>query len=99
MPYKVGKYPGVKEQMRTLAVRASLGGIRQAYLDALQTMADRLQHSPLAWGDPLYRLPHQSGLVCQAPVGPILVRYSVHEASQVVLIISIEPLFEWPIRP
>jgi hypothetical protein len=62
-------------------------------------MARRLQDDPLEWGDPLYQAPHQSGIVCQALVGPLVVRYSVHESKSIVLIISIEPLFEWHIRP
>jgi hypothetical protein len=98
MPFKVGKYPGVAEKMRALADYASLGGIRQSYLDALKTMVERLENDPLQWGDPLYRAPHQSGIVCRACVGPITLLYSVHESVRVVLIIDLKPLFEWPIR-
>ena len=99
MPYKVGAYAGVKEQMRTLADLASLAGIRHSYLDALKQMARHLQDDPLAWGDPVYRSPQQGGIVYHALVGPIVVHYAVHESKKAVLIIRIEPLFEWPVRP
>jgi hypothetical protein len=99
MPYKVGKYPGVAEKMRTLADLASLAGLRQSYLDALRKMADHLENDPLEWGDPVYRVPHQSGVVCHALVEPVVVHYSVHESTKIVLIIDIKPMFEWPIRP
>lgn len=99
MPYKVGKYKGVKEQMEMLANRASLAGFRQSYFDALYSMVQHLQDGPLEWGDPLYRKPDQDGIVCRAFVGPIVVHYSVHESVGVVLIMRVEPLFEWPIRP
>jgi hypothetical protein len=99
MPYRVGLYKGVKEQLKTLAILASLAGFRQAYFDALHMMAQRLQEDPIEWGDPLYRKPQQNGVVCRASVGPIIVHYSVHESVNVVLIMRIEPLFEWPIRP
>ncbi len=99
MPYKVGHYRGVKEQLATLADFASLAGLRQAYFEALKAMAQHLQHGPLEWGDPLYRKPQQDGVVCRASVGPILVHYSVHESISAVLIMNVEPLFDWPIRP
>jgi hypothetical protein len=99
VPYKVGNYDGVKEQIRTLLDLATIAGIRESYLEALAKMAERLQNEPLAWGDPVYRKPNPVGLVCQGIVGPIIVRYSVHEPEHAVLIISIEPLFEWPVRP
>ena len=99
MPFKVGKVAGVGAKMRTLADRASLGGIRQAYLDALEQMLSRLENAPLQWGDPVYRLPHQGGVVFHATVSPIRVLYSVHEPESIVLIIDVNPLFHWPIRP
>jgi hypothetical protein len=62
MAYKVGKFSGVGEQMRALADRAKLAGIRQRYLEALQEMLDRLQLDPLGFGDPLYRTKHRAAL-------------------------------------
>jgi hypothetical protein len=38
MPFKVSKYAGVAEKMRSLADLAALAGMRQSYLDALTTM-------------------------------------------------------------
>ncbi len=99
MPYKVGKYPGVAAKMRTLADLASLAGMRQSYLEVLKLMAERLESDPMGWGDPLYRVPHQSGIVHHAIAWPIQVRYSVHEAVAVVLIMDIDPVFDWPLRP
>lgn len=99
MPYKVGNAAGVGARMHLLAQRASLAGIRQAYLDALTMMLQRLSSDPLVFGDPLYRMPHQGGIVCHAVVGPILVHYSVHEAENSVIVGDIKPLYEWPIRP
>jgi hypothetical protein len=73
--------------------------MRAAYLNALTTMYDHLRTDPLGWGDPLYRLHHQGGIVCHAHVGPIAVHYSVHEPENTVLIVDIRPLFEWPVLP
>lgn len=47
MAYKIGKFPGVAEKMRNLSDLASFAGIRQSYLEALRTMADRLENDPL----------------------------------------------------
>jgi hypothetical protein len=99
MPYKVAHYPGVAEKMRALADLASLAGIRRHYLDALRTMARRLQDDPLGWGDPLYRTHIQGGIVCSGLIDPIVVRFVVHEPEKVVLVIDIKPLFQWLIRP
>jgi hypothetical protein len=99
VPYKVGKYGGVEEQMQMLLDRASLGGIRAYYTGALLEMARHLKNDPLEWGDPLYRKPALGGIVCHAVVSPIIVHYSVHEPAHTILIIEIKPLFEWPIRP
>jgi hypothetical protein len=99
MHYKVGTAAGVKERMQALADLASLAGLRQSYLDALTTMRQRLGNDPLAWGDPLYNKPPVGGIVCRAVVDPIIVHYSVHESSNSVIILRIDPLLEWPIRP
>ena len=99
MNFKVGKYAGVGEKMRTLANLAVLAGIRQIYLNALMRMYRSLEHDPLGCGDPLYRLQVEGGMVCHAVFDPIIVRYSVHEPENAVLIMDIAPLFEWPIRP
>jgi hypothetical protein len=61
-------------------------------------MARRLRIDPLEWGDPLYRKSELGGTLCRALIYPIAVHYSVHEPAHVVLIMDIEPLFEWPIR-
>jgi hypothetical protein len=98
MAYQVGRYPGVAEKLQSLAKLATLAGIRKSYVDALRTMLVRLENDPLEWGDPLYRVPHQSGIVCHSLVWPIMVRYSVHESANVVLIIDVSPCFDWPIR-
>jgi hypothetical protein len=99
MAYKVGKFSGVGEQMRALADRAKLVGIRQRYLEALQEMLERLQLDPLDFGDPLYRTKHEGGVVCHAMIDPIIVHFAVFEVDQTVLIIDIQPAFDWPIRP
>ena len=88
-----------KQGVRPIADLAMLAGMRQRYLDALQTMLKHLRDEPLQWGDPLYRTKHEGGIVCHACIGPILVRYVAYEAEQMALIIDIKPLFEWPIRP
>jgi hypothetical protein len=99
MPYKVGRFAGVPKQMRALADYAALAGIRQAYLDALKRMLAHLEQDPLAWGDPLYRIKHKSGVVCHVCMEPIAVRYVVFEEEQSVLIIDIRPVVEWRVRP
>ena len=99
MPFKVGTAAGVKEQMQTLADLASFAGFRQRYRDALTTMRRRLENDPLEWGDPLFRKPQVGGVVCRAVVDPIVIHYSVHESNKSVIIIRVDSLFEWPIRP
>ena len=49
MPFKVGKYEEVDQQMRTLFDLAILAGIRESYVEALAEMNRRLQDDPLGW--------------------------------------------------
>ena len=99
VPYKVGNYDGVEQQMQLLLDLASLAGIRASYLESLADMARHLKTDPLEWGDPVFRKPDLGGIVCRALVSPVVVHYSVHEPAHAVLIIEIKPLFEWPTRP
>src|SRR5262249_49385858 len=99
VPYKVGKYDGVTKQIRTLFDLATLAGIRESYLAALAKMIEHLENEPLEWGDPLYRKTNPVGLVFAGLWGRSPVPSPVHEPQHAVLIISIEPLFEWPVRP
>lgn len=98
MPYQVGKAAGIGERMRALADLASRAGIRQAYLDALTRMLERLQRDPRDWGDPLYHAKHEDGMF-HAHTNPIRVRYVVYEIEKKVMIIDIQPLFNWSVRP
>lgn len=79
MPYQVGTFAGGEKKMRALRDLADLAGFRQAYLDALDCMIERLQDDPKSLGDPLHRTKLGGGMVFHALTAPIGVRYAVYD--------------------
>jgi hypothetical protein len=92
MSFKVAQYPGVAEQIQALAEEATLAGIKQIYLDALRQMVRHLESNPLGWGDPEYRTNLEGGVVCHAIIDPLIVRFVVFEAQNVVFVREIRRL-------
>jgi hypothetical protein len=72
----------LKQQHR----EAAGAGKGKRFLTSLRHILERLRQDPLAFGDPLYRLPALKLLVCQAAVLPIVVDFAVHEERPLVFI-------------
>jgi hypothetical protein len=92
MPYHIGHFAGIKAKIQRLAEQAQERGIRKAYLDALTEITTNLRTRPLEWGDPEYNTNKEGGVVCHGIVHPVLVRFSVHEPEQTVLIFDVQLL-------
>jgi hypothetical protein len=97
MTYKVDRIPAVNQEMRALAQRAKARRIHDSYGDALRQMLARLQDDPLEWGDPENNTQHPGGITCHGIVWPVLVRFNVYQAEQIVMIIDITPLPKTPL--
>src|SRR5437764_7570671 len=97
MTFKVDRMAPVSQQLRELAKRAKARRIREAYLDALDTMMMNLTNRPLEWGDPHYHTKLPGGLVCQGLAWPLCVRFAIYEALQVVIILDISPFPKSPL--
>jgi hypothetical protein len=75
-----------RERLREMHRREAEAGRGQQLVSAFRQIVRRLQHEPLVFGDPLYRLPALRTLVCQGTVYPLIVDYAVHEDHPLVFI-------------
>ena len=82
-----------KDQLREMHHREADAGRGQQLVSAFRQIVRRLQHEPLAFGDPLYRLPALRTVVCQGTVYPLIVDYAVHEDHPLVFTSRIPPPF------
>jgi hypothetical protein len=90
--YRVDRVRRVVDQIRELGDRAATLGISENYLSALRAILERLQTSPLDWGDPEWRTKRKGGYVCHGILPPLVVHYVVFEPERVVCILNIKPL-------
>jgi len=84
--YRVVRSEKVRNQLRQWAETANEMGLIDQYIDALKVIEEKLQKEPLAWGDPLYRLPHLGLLLCRGIHWIFLVEYGVDESKRLVVI-------------
>lgn len=91
MPYRVGRNSSVNTAITSLATQAKRLGFSSLYEDALLKIHEQLTNQPLEWGDPEYRMVSVNGVVCHAVHQPLLVRFAVFEALQIVQILEIKP--------
>ena len=85
-PYRVARMPQVVKQMRNLAKKAALLGIKAELIAAFESLDEQLQSSPLALGNPVHRTKKQGGVVCVGVIEPISVW------TPVVTNVSTDPL-------
>jgi hypothetical protein len=90
--YKVEQIGPVKEQVRTLAARATVAGIYREYAQAMHLIVKELQTRPLEWGDPEWQTHKAGGMVCHGTVDPLFVRYVVYEQERYVCILKVMPM-------
>jgi hypothetical protein len=84
--YEVRLSQQTKAALKQHHRRAAQAGKGQHFLASLRHIIERLRQDPLAFGEPLYRLPALKLLVCQAAVLPIIVDFAVHEERPLVFI-------------
>ena len=82
-----------KTKLKQLHQQALQRGKGQQFLDALRQIVQQLRDNPLAFGEPLYRLPLLQLSVRQAMIAPLVVDYAVHEIQALVFISGFKLLF------
>jgi hypothetical protein len=90
-PYRIDYRREVKQQLRELARRATVAGIRDQYLEVLNETVDRLSRTPHELGDPRHNLKHEGGVAYYALRPPVLVFYVTFEVERLVVILDVKP--------
>ena len=93
MAYTIGRFAGIDARIQELADQAKKLGIGKPYKDAWRQILSNLQTRPMEWGDPEYNTKKPGGVVCHGIIEPVLVRFSVFESEQMVLIFDVQLLF------
>src|SRR2546422_510958 len=96
--YKVEHIGPVKEQIRTLAARATAAGTGREYLEAIRRIFAELGTRPIEWGDPEWPTRKEGGLVYHGIAKPLIVKYVVYEAERYVCILNIKALPHSPLE-
>ena len=79
--------PGrVRDQLRQMARSAAEMGQGYKVTDVVARILSRLQHSPLEFGEPLYRLRKMRMEVRRGAINPVYVEYGVHDDAPLVVI-------------
>jgi hypothetical protein len=91
-PYRVAYPQPILQQVRDWT-RGGLGSrFRVQSALAMRIIERTLAAEPLAWGDPLYHLPHLNLLVFEVVCFPFLVKYGVSEEHRLVVVQALRPL-------
>jgi hypothetical protein len=85
-PYEVRLSEHDRALLRQRHLEAVQAGKGKQFLSALRQIVERLRKDPLAFGEPLYRLPALKLVVRQGVVLPLAVDYAVHEDRPLVFI-------------
>lgn len=83
-PYTVSYSQRVRDELRDLLLRAKAAGVGKEYLQAAKDMDARLKTYP-QFGEPIIDL-HDSGKIWVGVVGPLVVRYAIHEERRLVMV-------------
>jgi hypothetical protein len=97
--YRVVRSEKVRDQLRQWAETAKQTGLIGRYIEALRIIEEKLESAPLAWGDPLYRLPHLNLLLCRGIYWIFLVEYGVDESKRLVVIKEYKLVPGHPLEP
>jgi hypothetical protein len=84
----------IARSLKQIQRRAKREGRGQQVLEAIRRIRRRLTNDPMAFGEPLYRLPAMRLQVRHVAVGPLLVYFGVHEDRPVVFIKAVNLLPE-----
>jgi len=95
--YKVEQIGPVKEQVRTLAARATAAGVYREFRQAMHLIFKELETRPLKWGDPEWNTRKVGGTVRRGIMRPLIVQYAVYERERYVCILKINPLPHSPL--
>jgi hypothetical protein len=75
--------------IRTLGAKARTHGLSTLFTDSLRKMYEGLRADPQSWGDPVYRLPALSLIVCHGARGMLHARYAVDETRHLVYVLEV----------
>lgn len=85
-PYRVHMSAETRTRIRQLYARAVQNRWGADFVAALRRIVDRLRYDPIAFGEPMFRLPALKLVVYQAASLPLAVIYAVHEQQPLVFI-------------
>jgi hypothetical protein len=91
-PFHVGFSETIAQTIRDLQRQASKEGRGQDFLAALRQAVDRLQSSPRALGEPLYRLPALRMQIRCGVLGPLSIDFGVCDDRRLVFIMAVKLL-------
>jgi hypothetical protein len=91
-PFQVGFSEAIALTIRHLQRQASKEGRGKDFLAALRNAVDRLQTSPRAFGEPLYRLPALRMQVRCGALGPLSIDFGVCDDRPLVFIMAVKLL-------
>jgi hypothetical protein len=87
--YRVVYPEVVRQQVR--AMRASIQGpaARRRFTQALRAIHQRLRNDPLVFGEHRNHLAHAQVALRVGGVGPLVVRYAVHDVQPLVFVLNV----------
>ena len=91
-PYELGESTQAVKDLKELRARAIERGMKREFLAALLTIAEKLQHDPIAWGDPEYELIKEGGRMFHVACNPLYIQYAVYELEKAVFLIRVTPM-------
>lgn len=95
--YVVDRLAEVTQQIQRFVTRAKELGMGHEVLNAFVAILDKLETTPLEWGDPEYATKTHGGMVMHGVFFPFIVRYVAFERDRVVCILRIGVLSRHPL--
>ena len=90
--YQVHCSSEMLRSIKRLKAKADEAGLGTAVLSALRTINQRLEQTPLEFGEPAFRLRSLKLQVLTGIAEPLYVRYAVHEDLPFVFVMQIDAL-------
>lgn len=91
-PFRIAISGATADALRRLQRRASQEGRGAEFLGAVRTAIQRMQSDPMAFGEPLYRLPALAIDVRCAVVRPLSIHFGVNLQYRITVIQSVKLL-------
>jgi hypothetical protein len=91
-PFRVGFSQAIAQSIRHLQRQASREGRGKEFLTAFRKAVGRLENSPRAFGEPLYRLPALRMEVRCGVLGPLSIDFAICEDRPLLFIMAVKLL-------